>query len=159
MVDKVLFSSYSTTWEKFLGKVDTSGDCWNWIRGKDSDGYGNAWHNGKSWKAHRLSWSLVKGDIPNGLCVCHRCDNRSCVNPDHLFLATSQENTADRNRKGRQAIGDNMKRSKLNPDKVRKMRKLYSDGLFTFKKIAEMYGVCAATAREAIRGTGWKHVK
>jgi hypothetical protein len=101
----------------------------------------------------------MHGEIPAGLCVCHHCDNRGCVNPSHLFVATNQENTADRNRKNRQAIGDRMKRAKLNPQKVKELRALHATGKYGIRYLAHQYGICFATAREATCRTGWKHVE
>ena len=87
--------------ERFWAKVDKSGDCWLWTASKTKEGYGYFRFDGAMRKAHRMSWLLTNGEIPEGMLVCHTCDNPSCVNPKHLWLGTNRDNMDDMNAKGR----------------------------------------------------------
>lgn len=83
-----------------LTTVQSNG-CIEWNRGRNNQGYGYIHIGGSQWRAHRVAWTLAHGTIPKGLDVLHKCDNPSCVNPEHLFLGTDKDNHQDKARKGR----------------------------------------------------------
>lgn len=131
------------------------------------------WRDGKTTLAHRKAWEDHYGPIPAGLCVCHHCDIRSCINPSHLFLATQAQNIADKVAKGRQAKGTASGRytmpwrtargssngySKLDEDKVRAIKKLLRDTTMTHKDIAEQFCVERSAVTAINRGKNWRHI-
>jgi predicted DNA-binding protein (UPF0251 family) len=114
--------------------------------------------------AHRVSWGLHNGPIPEGMWVLHRCDNPSCVNPTHLFLGTQADNVADMISKGRQAtpeqtahIGEKNGRARLTPDQVRTIRTLVAGGV-SETEAARRYGVGQTTVSYIVLRKSWKHI-
>lgn len=148
--------------ERFWSKVDRRGpdECWLWQTSITKDGYGQFWADGKNFRAHRFSYELHNSPIPDGICVCHTCDRRVCVNPAHLFLGTTQDNTADREQKGRSADRRGVRNgsAKLTPEKVRHIRTLVKIGV-SQRNIAGRFGVSRATIGDIVTGKHWVHVK
>ena len=99
--------------------------CWNWTASIRTGGYGQIAWRGRPIGAHRASWFIHNGPIPEGLDVLHKCDNRRCVRPGHLFLGTNDDNNADREKKGRTAWGEALPQSKLSAQDVKYIRKAF----------------------------------
>ena len=146
--------------DRFFSKIDRSdpADCWSWAACRDKDGYGMFWDGDRLVRAHRYSYMLAIGIIPEGLQVLHRCDNPSCVNPDHLFLGTHADNADDRNAKGRQAYGTKVNTAKLSEKDVREIRDFLATCHYSQNEIAAMYGVRQPTISVIKTGRTWAHV-
>lgn len=141
---------------KFVEKTDT---CWLWRGTIANTGYGFLIFRGKRLQTHRASYEMRNGPIASRKqFVCHTCDVRACVNPDHLFLGSIQDNRADCVQKRRHGHGESHGNSKLTSEAVLKMRQLFDSGTLTKAEIARMFGVSAATAGKAIRKQLWKHL-
>ena len=136
---------------RFMAYVDKQESCWIWTGAKNKQGYGQlCFGNKKKTVASRVSYELFKGPIENGLFACHLCDVPSCVNPDHLFLGTHQENMIDMTEKGRQY-------SKLTPKDVLNLRSLWEKG-YSNSKLCEIFNLTAGCVSNIIRKRIWKHV-
>lgn len=140
---------------------DPSG-CLHWNSVKDKDGYGKVYqaHKGKTKKffAHRVSFLIHRGVIPDGMCVCHSCDNRICVNPSHLWIGTPIRNALDCDMKFRRCMGSSLPQSKMDEEKVYRMRSIYSKGGITYKKIAVQFGISWQNTAKIMRRETWSHV-
>ena len=149
--------------ERFLEKANVSEDgCWEWRGSKYRNGYGR-FSLGDKWRsAHRVAYELFVGSIPDRLFVLHKCDNKACVRPDHLFLGTQADNMTDMKVKGRSnggpPFGEGNGKAKLNETQVRhiflecKLRKANR------KQLADKYGVSRSAIRDIATGKSWTSV-
>lgn len=144
---------------RFLTKVDKTKNCWNWTAWKNYLGYGGFGFKGKNIGAHRISYQLFIGIIPKGMCVLHKCDNRKCVNPKHLFLGTRVDNIRDMDTKGRRVnpVGEINGFSKLKKENIIKIRELAKTNILQYK-IAEKFNVTPTTISYILAGKSWSHI-
>lgn len=133
--------------------------CWLWSGSLAPDGYGKVKLNNKFTSAHRLSWMIHHGEIPEGKIIMHKCDNRACVNPNHLHLGTTQENTIDCINKKRKnpAMGEKLPQSKLNEVSVKAIRDASRRGV-SQAKIAKTFGLCQQAIHKVVSRKTWNHV-
>jgi hypothetical protein len=135
--------------------------------------YGIKTHLGKNLAAHRLAWQSVHGAIPNGMCICHHCDNPPCCNPAHLFLGAMADNMTDKVNKGRQAKGVSHSKAIANsvpfgevhhaavltPEIVLKIRRIKREQTESLMSLAKRLGVSYSAVNQAANRLTWKHVK
>lgn len=149
--------------ERFWAKVERGDDCWPWTGSRTHNGYGTILvidpetRQHRMERAHRASWRLHFGPIPDGMQVLHRCDVRACIRPDHLFLGTAADNTADMIAKGRMPVGQRAANAKLTEDDVRRIRALAGAGR-TYVSIAAEFGVGDRAVARIVQGIRWRHL-
>lgn len=147
------------------------GNCWEWTAGCFWDGYGNKRWGDSVQRAHRISWQLANGKIPNGLLVLHKCDNRKCVNPAHLFLGTNQDNMDDMKAKGRSKKEKGRKMPPKSAETIRRMsdaqgkitrdiaceiRNRYKENNISQKALGIEYGLSQSQICNIVKGSRWK---
>lgn len=145
--------------DRFWARVVKGGGCWEWQGPVRENGYAQIWvrERQKQVKAHRVSWEIHFGPIPEGLWVCHRCDNRRCVRPDHLFLGTRTDNTDDMKNKGRADHGERRHTAKLTEAIVSQIRHRYARGTIA-RVLAAEFGVRIDSIYKVIHRQTWQHV-
>ena len=146
---------------RFLCYADfeNEGACWEWCGVENSNGYGRFSYRNQYVLAHRFSYLIFFGAIPDGMNVCHTCDNRKCVNPSHLWLGTQAENITDAVRKGRMrhpdTRADKNGNTTLDWHRVRAIRAMHDQGTKKFR-IAQLFGVSPSTIGNIINYETWK---
>lgn len=143
---------------RFWEKVERLGpdQCWSWRGTRGRGGYGRFWFQERTHAAHRVSWIFENGEFEPRLLVCHKCDNPSCVNPNHLFLGNQSENVVDMVRKGRRgALCGNRK---LTESDVLEIRRVYALGGATHKELSSRYGVGPYAIGAITRNKTWRHL-
>jgi len=150
---------------KIWTKVDKTGSCWLWQGVLYPNGYGRIRFRGREEYTHRVSYILAHGPILAGMSICHKCDVRNCVNPDHLFMGTQKDNMADMVSKSRQAppditkrVGTDNGRSVLSESDVLAIRRnfVYTRGIY--QKLALKYSVTPEMIGNIIRRSSWTHI-
>lgn len=148
--------------DDFLAKFSPNGvsSCWIWNGAVTGRGYGVLGSNRSNrFLAHRFSYIHFIGDIPDGMYVCHRCDNPLCVNPCHLFLGSPQDNMDDMVRKGRSVRGERVSGAKLREVQVREIKQALLVGAPPAREIAARYGVDVSLIHKIRQGRAWKWLK
>jgi hypothetical protein len=147
---------------RFWSKVNKTATCWLWMGSKTTTGYGSfGISRGRIEKAHRVSWELHFGSIPQGMMVCHHCDVPLCVRPDHLFLGTQSDNMCDSRDKGRlykpDVRGEKHGKSKLKEIEVVEI--FTNPSGESTRNLATRFGVAFATIWDIKKGRRWNHLK
>jgi hypothetical protein len=144
--------------ESFWSRVDRSGECWVWTRTRSTGGYGRIYVGRHRWaNAHRRAWELAYGPIPEGMVVCHKCDNPPCVRLDHLFLGTMRDNAQDALRKGRLQVGERNHQSRLTAAAAADIRRRWGAGELQVD-LAREYDVHIMTVNDLVHGRTWRHL-
>lgn len=150
--------------ERFYSKIKKQ-DCWIWVGGKTEGNwtYGRFYLKRKPYLAHRVSYFIHNGSFPKKKFVCHKCDNPSCVNPDHLFLGDAKTNAVDCKNKGRNLLGRESlllgtkhPKAKLTDCTVKEIREIGSS--ISTRKLARKFGVSQTKIRQVLSGECWKHI-
>ncbi len=147
--------SFEARFRNKLGTQDPATGCIEWTAGHTEKGYGHMWRAGKTVLSHRIAYELKNGPIPEGMKVCHTCDNPPCCNEEHLFLGTNADNMSDMVAKGRSARGEKHGEAKLTYTDVVKIRQQLEAGVKT-RDIAASFGVSKATVRRIKIKESWK---
>lgn len=151
--------------DRFWSNVSIGSDdeCWEWIGLSGTNQYAGTRMYGQSIIGHRFVYESVYGKIPDGLYVCHHCDNPPCCNPKHLFLGTHQDNVNDREIKGRNRLpnvkGERHGNHKLTEVQVREIRDLYASGEHSYYSLSDIYGVSFGQIRNVVKRRAWSWLR
>ena len=144
--------------DRFMRHVQKTDYCWLWTASRNDQGYGY-FHLGTEGLAHRASWMLFHGPIPDGMDILHTCDNPPCVNPDHHYLGTDTENVKDRQDRNRTPKGIDHAEAIYTEEQVREIRRIYHPYRFPYSYLAKKYGGTSVTIRNVVKKKSYKDVK
>jgi hypothetical protein len=143
--------------ERFWSRVTKTDSCWLY-QDIGRYGYGLFPFKGRTFRAHCFIWEQTHGPIPHGFFVCHDCDVPACVRPDHLFLGTPAQNSADMVAKGRSAKGSRIGISRLTERQVEEIKRQLPGRFGTQSRLARQYGVSESAISQIANGHTWRHV-
>lgn len=147
--------------ERYLSKIEINKNtgCWIWTSAKIK-GYGIYRLNNRNFRAHRMMYEFHYGPIPKDMLICHKCDNPSCVNINHLFLGTAQDNIIDMHNKGRfdNRKGDRHPLAKLTDKNIIDIRSSWLNKLYNQRQLARMYSVTFQTISDIVNRKSWVHI-
>ncbi len=147
---------------RFFEKVQKGDDCWEWIGGRYRNGYGKMFANGSYRLAHRFSYQMSKGEIPEGAVIMHSCNNPGCVNPEHLSAGTPRENiqymVKCKRRVEYDRRGSDNPRAKIDEQDVIAIRSAVVAGDMTLKAIGHFFGISKTQVGHIVKGKTWSHV-
>lgn len=155
--------------ERFWAKVNQTSGCWEWTGSRNPKGYGQIQRGGRGGGlvlTHRLSWEIHNGSIPDSLFVLHKCDNPACVRPDHLWIGSKAENTADMMAKGRHKTappkrllrGEDHPNARLTNDIVSAIRERCASGELSQSEAGRVYGLTSGSVNRIVKRLRWKHL-
>lgn len=133
-------------------EINSQTGCWEWVKAINDQGYGISWYGGKTISAHRLSYILHKGSIPEKRFIIHSCDNKKCINPDHLSIGTPAENSSDMVSKKRQAFGERVGTAKLTEEQVKEIR----ISNLSSRKLSKLYNISKTNILDIKRNYIWR---
>lgn len=160
MAGALMGARRGTLQQRFWSKVDRGGDCWLWTAARSPLGYGkiSVGRSGEGVElAHRVSWEIHFGPVPDGMCVLHRCDNPPCVRPDHLFLGDRADNAADSAAKGRTRSGESNHNAKLSSSSVALIRSRVAGGESN-TSVARDFGITQSAVSMIVNRRRWGRV-
>lgn len=140
---------------RFFKYANIAEGCWNWGAYVGPSGYGDIGLGKRVLRAHRASWAIHYGEIPAGMWVLHKCDNRRCVNPKHLFVGTRYDNIADCVSKRRHNHGERCNLTKLTLRQVREIKISYESGSYTQRELGKKFNVDQSSIHRIVRGQSW----
>lgn len=158
-IEEIKNAWFQKVLDNFWEKVNKTDGCWSWIGGRHKiSGYGAFTVLQNHFMPHRFSWILHRGPIPEKYWVLHKCDNRLCVNPDHLFIGDLRMNVADMMTKQRQAKGERTGNCKLTEEQVKEIRSLHVPRKMGVRPLSRKFNCSPSVIHQIVKYKTWRHI-